>query len=84
MMKDNHPKNAIKIPFKPLGAKQAIYWVWSSGNNYYWSCQGQSGKEDNLETAMRAAREWVLYGINGLASHGEYRGVGNEGRQQSN
>jgi hypothetical protein len=83
-MKDNHPNSAIKISFKPLNGKKVRYWIWEKGGKYYWSCLGQSGQEVDQEGAMRAAREWALFGINGLASHGQYRGVGNESGSQSN
>jgi hypothetical protein len=83
-MRDNHPSNALRVPFKPLIGKRTIYFVWSKDNKFYWSTLGQSGTEVTLEAAMRAAREYILYGVNGMKSHGEYRGVFDESRQQSN
>jgi hypothetical protein len=83
-MKDNHPAHALKVPFQPLNGKRVKYWVWNVGNEYYWSCLGASGKEKTMEAAMRAAREYVLYGVSGMPSLRTYRGVLDESRSQSN
>jgi hypothetical protein len=74
-MKDNFPANAMVIKFKALGGKLVRYRVWSKDKHYYWAALGNSGREETLEAAMRAAREYILMGVNGLKSHGEYRGV---------
>ena len=79
-MKDNIPKEAIKIIFKVLDQKRTRYYVWSNHNRYYWSAQGNSGEGVTLEAAMEAARDWIRYGVSGLKSHGEYNGVLNAGR----
>jgi hypothetical protein len=83
-MKDNFPANALVIKFKPLIGRLVRYRVWIKGDKYYWAACGNSGMEVNLEAAMRAAREYILMGVNGMQSHGEYRGVLSESRQQSN
>jgi hypothetical protein len=74
-MKNNIPANAMTIMFKALGGKYTRYSVWSKDGHFYWATLGNTGREDNLEAAMRAAREYILMGVNGLKSHGEYRGV---------
>jgi hypothetical protein len=79
-MSHNYPSNAMIIKFKPLGSKPACYRVWLSDNHYYWDACGNSGREETQEAAMRAAREYILMGVNGLKSHGEYHGVLNAGR----
>lgn len=83
-MKDNYPPYAIKVSFKPLSGKRVTYRVWTKDGASYWAACGNSGKECNLEAAMRAAREYILMGVNGLPSHGS-RGVFNHasGQQSS-
>lgn len=73
-MRDNFPSNALTVKFKALGGKLVRYRVWAKDNHYYWSANGNTGREETLEAAMRAAREYILMGVNGLKSHGEYRG----------
>lgn len=70
-----YPPNAMKVVFQPLSGKTVKYRVWTNDGAFYWAANGHSGKELTLELAMRAAREYILYGVNGLAGHGEYRGV---------
>lgn len=79
-MKDNIPKEAIKIPFQVLGQKRSRYYIWSKQNRYYWSAQGNSGQEVTMDAAMAAARDWIRFGVSGLKSHGEYHGVLNASR----
>ena len=82
-MKDNFPSNALVVKFKPLVGKSVRYRVWSIGGEYFWAALGFNGKEATIEAAMRAAREYILMGIHGLQSHGNFRGVGDyAGRQQ--
>ena len=73
-----YPPSAMKIAFKPLVGKVVNYRIWSVGGEYYWFALGNSGREATVEAAMRAAREYILMGVSGLKSHGEYRGVLND------
>lgn len=71
----DYPATAVKITFKPLGAPQHVYRVWKIGSKYAWFALGQSGIADNMESAMRSAREYISDGIGGMAR---------ESRQQTN
>lgn len=82
----NYPSSATKVVFRPFGDnKNHIYHVWKSGSRFMWYSQGNSGVTDTLEMAMSQAREWILYGINGLQSHGHLKLVRDyESGKQSN
>ena len=80
-MKDNFPANAMVIKFKALGGKLVRYRVWSKDKHYYWAALGNSGREETLGAAMRAAREYILMGVNGLKSHGGSRNTAPSARR---
>lgn len=75
----NYPIDSRKITFKPLSGKVVKYRVWGKGNDFYWYAQGHSGKESTLEAAMRAAREWINFGLAGIKSQKSH-GVFHVGR----
>lgn len=66
----DYPPDAIRVIFQPLSGKRVRYRIWKRDGKYYWAAAGHSGKEDTQEAAMRAAREWIEFGIHGLVSHG--------------
>jgi hypothetical protein len=66
----DYPKSALKIKFKALGGKCHIYRIWKSDSGWCWAALGNSGAEDTMEAAMRTAREWILFGVSGLAKRG--------------
>lgn len=73
----NHPDNAIKVSFCPFGGHNTKYYIWQIWSWFYWEAQGTGGREANQEAAMRAAREYISLGVNGLKSHGEHHTVFN-------
>lgn len=78
----NFPDNARRVIFKPLAGKTVKYWIWEKGGKWYWFTQGNSGEEATQELAMAYAREYIIMGVHGLKSHGEYHGVLNAVGQQ--
>lgn len=63
----DYPATATKVRFKPIGDRAYIYRVWKSGSRWAWFALGNSGIADNMEEAMRKAREYILMGVGGIA-----------------
>lgn len=61
MTEYNIPKYATRVEYQS-GRKVGVYYIWRSGNFWYWHSLGNGdGRETYLE-AQDAAREWIKNG----------------------